>query len=284
MEKQKHSLPRITAVLPKLEKTSEYIGSRTSNDRFHALGHAAGVCADRTEREKPKDPTEILNRMSMRIMSTLPGYILGSRGLDELRTDEEDGLSGRKGDKKTLIEAVIPFNHSLRALVDSFPEFAFEQVQNYCAQLTYEMSNPVDAAYCKRAVRETLVGMRNEIGMSQIIWNVEGVVDVLPAETIKEEMQGVDLTVIYHDKELKLDAKASDIGVATSLYKREAYMGRRGITERDNDSGYPVCSGIKYEDFEGGTRISEELAASLALRMKVVLDEIYRQKYGSAAA
>lgn len=284
METPKHTLPRITPLLHGLEKTNEYLDSLKGLDRFQALGQVAGIYAGRMESEKPKTPSDMLNQMSVNIMSSLPGFIEGARRLNAIDKDRERGHTISKTETTPLVEAVIPFNHGLRTLIDTFPEFTFEQVQNYCSQMTFEMSGPTDAAYCKQAVRERLVGMRTEIGMSQVLWEIEEVQDVRAAETAAEEMNGIDLIVDYRDKTLNLDAKASETGVKSALEKRSAFMTRHSTNEAALDSGYPVYPGIKYEDFSGGFRIDAETARRLAPHMKTELERIYHEKFSSAVA
>lgn len=275
MEKQKPSLPEVTRFINGLEKRPEYLDAISGGDRFHALGRVASIYASRMEDAKPKDKSELLTLMSVGVMSTLPGFLNGSRELSHLYELEATGTRVKRSEKVPHLEAVIPFNHRLRDLIDMFPEFSFEQVQNYCSQMALFMSGPADAAYCKQVVREQLVGMRTEIGMSQILWKIDGVEDVIPAETAEQEMRGIDLVVTYHGKPLMLDAKASETGVQKALAKR--------TTISADTSGYPVYPQIAYEDFGGGFRISDETAERLAPRLEAVLDDIYRQTYRSVA-
>jgi len=275
MEKQKLPLPEVTRFISGLEKRPEYLDVIGHNNRFQALGRVAAIYADWMEETRPKDKGEILNQMSVGIMSTLPGFLHGSRELARLYELEEVGATVKRSEKVPHLEAVIPFNHRLRDFIDMFPELNFEQVQNYCTQMALFMSGPTDAAYCKQIVREQLVGMRTEIGMSQILWKIDGVEDVIPAQTVEQEMHGVDLIVTYHGKLLLLDAKTSDMGAQKALAKHRS-------TTADT-SGYPVYPGLKYEDFSGGFRISDETAGHLAPHLESMLDSIYSQTYRSTA-
>lgn len=275
MEKQKTALPEVTRFISGLEKRPEYLDASKEGNRFRALGRTAAIYAERMEQAKPKTKAEILNQMSVGIVATLPGFLDGARELVLIYEREAEGTTVKRSEKIPHLESVIPFNHQLRSLIDMFPDLSFEQVQNYCSQTALFMSGPVDAAYCKQIVREHLIGMRNEIGMSQILWKIDGVEDVVPAETAEQEMNGVDLVVTYRGKTLLLDAKASEFGVQKALDKRTSTSAA--------SSGYPVCPMIPYEDFEGGFRISDDTAEHLSSRLKPTLDRIYQQTYGSIA-
>lgn len=281
--KNEPSLRHPQSFINGLEKTNEYLGYLAKGKgRLASIGQAATLHHERMKNAEAQNLENQLDRSALRIISTLPRFVAAQHALDKIRDDERKrGHKFPRSVRLPHLKAVIPYNHALRDLVDSFPGVDAASIKRFSATAMLDLGSPSEAAYCSERTREALYGMQHEIGLEQILWQIEEVEDVQHA-TEEQELSGIDLVVTFRDRTLYLDSKASEFGQKSALASREAYMHDRGMSETENTSGYPIWTGLQDDDFKGGFRIDNETAQAQAPGIKAILDELYRQKYAAA--
>lgn len=255
---QPNNLTHPLSLIRGLEKTPQYLEDLKPRGRKAALGRAASFFADKMEQKPQRTPEERLNGFSVRLLATLPDFITASRQLDILETRQN--MTGNRIDRSQKIphlEKVIPFNHTVRELIDEFPNLTVENVVGFCSVSGLELGGPKDAEYLEQQAGQVVTGMQQEIGLEQILWNIPDVEDVTQA-TLEQELAGMDLVVTYHGMQIGLDAKNSERGADIAHEKRDDFMRNRQLNEVDMaDAGYPIWSGIVSREFHGGFRVNQ---------------------------
>lgn len=188
--------------------------------------------------------------------SLLGRFIDASQKLEEMK--EHGERSGLSGDDKQYIrrlkqDHVIPFNHSLKEVINTSPNTSIDEASAIFAQLYGEyysdednlhpggkykqkpehaiISNP-DAMH---KVKESLNGMRHEIAAESLLtaaglefeWRISA----------EDDAKGIDLLVFINGKWTPIDIKASEMAAQFSLNK--------------GYGNHPVATGLNPIDFTG---------------------------------
>lgn len=251
-------------------------------ERTVALGHVASMFAEGMAARERETIEQQLDRSAVEILSILPDFIEAQHALDDMQTEEEEhGRRVPRREKMPHKEVAIAFNHTLRELIDTAPDISADEVTRFMSNAMLDLGDPSEADYCARETRVVLYGIQHEIGLEQILWNIEGVEDIAHG-TSAQELEGGDLIVTYRGTDIFLDAKASDRSAKKSLQHRQEFLHRNNLTEATARGGYPVWTGLTAADFKGGFRISEELASERAPYFESVLDQLYTQRSQTA--
>lgn len=266
-----------------LEKTNEFLGDLArGKSRRVSIGHAAALHHERMSHTESQTPEKKLDQAAVRILASLPAFVDAQRALDKLEDQERrNGHHFPKNVRLPHLKAVIPYNHALLDLIDTFPGIDAESVWRFSGGAMLDLGGRADAEFVEMETRELLHGLRNEIGLEQILWQIDDVSDVTRA-TEEQELIGIDRGVVYRRTPLFLDAKASEFGAQKALQAHQDYLRFHHLTEADDDGGYPVYTGLTDDDFHGGFRISQEKAEECAPAIKRVLDELYAIKSHAA--
>ncbi len=249
-----------------LERTPEYshLMTKHDGDRQIAIGISAMHFA-RNMNQRSETPEQRLDAFSVQLIGQIPAYFEGTVAL-------QGHHNGERWDRKGALEKVIPLNHTLRDMVDYFPSMTVDSLRTFCTTAGRDLLHGSEARQFDQMIFDAIVGMQQEIALEQVLWTIEGVDDVFKAETVEEERRGVDVTVIYKGIEIYLDAKSSQMGVQEAPKKQ---LTRSYRTSSDALSGYPVYTGIRYEEFKGfrAPRAAVERSAG---RIARVLEERYQ--------
>jgi len=267
-EHQKPALRNPTNYFNGLERTDEYLGAiAKTGDRAKSLGHAASVFSERMGKDESPSIEKQQDMYAVQLLAQLPKFLEGNLAIDKDKSHTH--LSKAEVDRH--MTDIILFNHTLRDMIDMFPGLKVIDITRFIKTAALDMYGRNEAVYAEQSTRQALVGMQNEVGLEQILWQIEGVDDVIKA-TVSQERHGIDMTVAYRDQKLTLDAKASSKGVD------EAYGKWLNNFSRGREGGYPIWTRINYEDFEGGFRISDERAKKLAPYIQAELDRLYEEQ------
>lgn len=242
-----------------IAETAEYRTSRSNEQdgngalrRAVALGSQALV-GDHTSERGYVSPEGCVYRL----ISTIDSFVSAQQELDRLK---EVGSERRQ--KLPHLRNVIAFNHAAKELIDSQPDIQFNELVSFTTKMYQGMhrDDPElhdDARYHQRTVyvrdsiKEVLHGMRNELAVEQIIWAANDPELEYDDTTVEDELRGVDLFINYHGQRFGIDVKASQ--AATHMAKLKSHHPER-----------IVWSQVDWDDFEGGFRISDELALQKA--------------------
>lgn len=282
MSKPVHHLRPPQSYIHGLEKTNEYLDLLgQGKERTIALGHVAGMFADRMARAEEQSTEQRLNRCAVNILSALPDFIHARHALDAIQ--DEERKFGRKlsRQKRPFKEASISYNHAIHELIDVAPDIKPADIKAFAFEATLTMADPSEAKFCAQETQGLLHSIQQEIGLEQILWHVDGVEDVVHGSK-EDEFNAGDLIVIYRGMRLLVDAKSSHAFAEKALMERTAYAERNKISEANNKDGYPIWTGLDIADFGGTFRIPDRLAAKKAPRVAAILERLYEQKTKTA--
>ncbi|GEM_PF-1486276 len=267
-EQQKPALRNPSSYLGGLERTNEFLGAvAKTGDRATSLGRAAAVFGERMASEPSLSIEKQRDMFAVQLLARLPDFL---RAQLASRQEEYDRSAPRlsKAEHDRNMSHVIGFNHTLHDMIDMFPELKVNDITRFIKTAALDMYGPKEAAFADQSTREALVGMQHEIGLKQILWQIEDVEDVIEADEAQER-RGIDLIVHYRGTELAVDAKAAQKSADKAYDKwfNNHQAGRQG--------GYPIWTRINYEDFGGGFRITDERAKQLAPYIQAELEQLY---------
>lgn len=262
-----------------LENTPQYKSQLTSGNRKRAMGSTARYFAEKMAQKEQRSDQERLDEFAVSLIAALPSFVEGSRQLDAVSVRED--MMGKKvsrSEKLPHLEKVVPFNHVLRELIDNFSASTPDNIVDFCTVVGAELGGPKDASYIEQEVRERLVGMQHEIALEQILWNIDGVEDVLQGD-IDDDIDGCDAKVIFRGLEIRLDAKAGEQRYKNALADREYYRQSKRLSESDmSEQGYPIFSGVTNSDFNGGFRINQTAIERCTPDVEAVLSYLYEAR------
>lgn len=283
VQKPRHTLRHPQTFINGLEKTPEFLHALNSGtERKMAIGRAAAFHHERMSQLESPTVEALLDQFGVRVISTLPAYIQAEHELDRIEAEElHTGIKAPRHEKIPHLKAAIPFDHTLRELIDTFDDITPENIKRFTEIAMLDLGDGAEAKYAREKTREVLYGMQHELGLEQILWEVEDVTDVQHA-TAEQELHGIDLAVTYKGRVLFLDAKASEFGARKAMTARQTYMNAHGLTEAKYKGGYPLWTHLSDEDFGGGFRITKERAQACAPKIKATLDSLYAAKRSSA--
>lgn len=189
-----------------------------------------------------------------RLIATIDDFVTAQQELDHLK--EEDA---ERRQKLPHLRKAIAFNHAAKELINNQPNIEFNELVAFTTKMYLGMHRDDPdlsdehryhqrALYVRDATKQRLHGMRSELAMEQIIWAANDPAIEYEETTIEDELRGVDLFITYHGQRVGIDAKASRAAAQMAKAK----------------SSHPeriVWSQVKWDDFDGGFRISDELAA-----------------------
>lgn len=247
-----------------LEKTDDFLVESDAHEKqTRALASTALKFSARME-ERASDLDAKLDAYSVRLIGQLPDFFEGKAELDI------EHKEGENWDREHCLEQVIPFNHTIRSMIDEFPELKIADLRKFCTETALILFGASRAKVIDQMVFETIGGMLQEIGLKQIAKNIDGVTYVKMAETVEEETKGIDLIVGYYGCDILLDAKSSHRSEEEALEEqlRKAFRSDYELKE----AGYPIYTGALHEDFEGGFRLSQEATDRCTPRVKEVLE------------
>lgn len=273
---QHPELPHPDRFINGIEKSPQFMSELPNRGRTKALGTVAQHLARQMEKKEVRTDTDRLNEFAVQMIGTLPDFIEGRKQLSIIeRRQEATHVKVDRREKLPYLRKVIPFNHVVRDLIDSFQGIASGDIVRFTKSAARNLDGSQAMNEIETETRECLVGMQHEIGLEQILWNIDGVEDVLKADE-DQELHGIDLIAIYYGEEITLDAKASPVGAQKAIDERDRYMWSRHLTESDmRDRGYPLWSGINFEDFHGGFRVDERTIERCVPGVERALQRLY---------
>lgn len=124
-------------------------------------------------------------------------WVKGERagGLTEQETEERKQL---KADKKLEVAKILPFNHKLRELIDTFAGYVSrEQIENVVEKA---MNGSVGPA------RKIVAGMGAEVAVARVARKMFGAENVR-LSTQPEDAKGIDIVIHVQGKEIRVDVK-----------------------------------------------------------------------------
>ena len=241
----------------------------SSPSRTVALARTAARIGNNMS-ERATDSETRLSGLSVQLIGQLPKFMDGIKRLDQANSAAA---------RKDALAKVIPYNHTLRDIADAFPGTSVRQLRAFCAYAARDLLEPNDLKPCDEATFETIRGMQQEIGLELILGQIEGVEDIKKATTIEQESRGIDVSFTYYGVPIELDAKSSQFGEAAALKKRDVYMAQNGIhSDADVQGGYPVFTGIDYEEFNGGFRVNQKTIDRCMPHIEKVITYLANQK------
>ena len=205
------------------------------------------------------------------VIAHLKEFADASITLDRLRNNPHT----TRQDRERQLERIIPFNHAVRELIDGSPQLTLGELNHFLTSMyvssraqTWKSADErtITTKWFDNEVKSVLVGMSHEIATEQIIGMIPSDVEIDYAKAdgekynpVEQEMNGVDLDLIYHGRELPIDVKAS----------------QRSATEKRRNGGPAIWSGCREEDFfvNGARRfrITPQVAAD---KVRIVLAEL----------
>lgn len=251
--------------------TSEYLRSRSAEQdepgalrRAVALG-ASALAESHTTENGYKSPEACVYDL----ISTIDEFARAERQLAAL--GETDAS---RAERVPHIRSIIRFNHAAKALIDSDPSIGFNQLVTFTVRMHQAMhrddpesgDEAIDHAnkvWLHNAVSDRLHGMRNELAVEQILWALDDESLEYEETTIEDELHGVDLFITQNGRRYGIDIKAS-----------QAAVDKARLTSPH--PGRIIWSQLSWEDFNGGFRISDELARKKAPGLKRALSRAAR--------
>lgn len=246
--------------------TQEYLKTRSAEQdapgairRAVALGSRA-LAESHTTESGYKSPEACVYDL----ISTIDDFAQAERQLAMLGETEAS-----RAERLPHIRSIIRFNHAAKALIDSDPSIGFNQLVTFTVRMHEAMhrdepgsgDDAIDHAntvWLQNAVSDRLHGMRSELAVEQILWAIDDDSLEYDETTIEDELHGIDLFITQNGRRYGIDIKAS-----------QAAVDKARLT-----SSHPariIWSQVSWEDFNGGFRISDELARKKAPALKRAL-------------
>lgn len=246
--------------------TPEYLRSRSvEQDKPGALRRAVALgsralAESHTTENGYKSPEACVYDL----ISTIDDFAQAERELASL-----DEIRAPRLERLPHIRSVIRFNHAAKALIDSDPSINFSELVTFTVRMYQGMhrddpelfdgeASHSRIVWLQNAVSDRLHGMRSELAVEQILWAIDD--DSLEYEetTIEDELNGIDLFITQRGTRYGIDIKASQAAVDKARLS----------------SSHPdriIWSQVSWEDFNGGFRISDDLARKKAPALKRAL-------------
>lgn len=180
-----------------------------------------------------------------------------------LRLDSADAnpsLRMTRAEKLPLIRKTLKFNHAIRELIDTHPELTTGDVLQFFNGLDLYLPESSQSLDRQDYLRGILRGMQHEVVAEQALWSIPEVEDVIQA-SIEEELQGIDLKVVYRGQVYCLDIKSTSYSETKALNTR--FSGNKSV---------PVWTGLTATDLEGRFRGSESQIKIVAERLLSAID------------
>lgn len=232
------------------ERTKEYLPG--ANLR---LAVRMGAIASR-ETNLSEHGNETRESAVYNLLSHLDSYADAQYDLDVLRSDEAEGVRIPYEEKEPHLQEVVAFNHAAKELVNLDPRITFNELHNFIMFMyTRQHSHELDGLdedgrteylqWLSQAMSATLEGMRHELAYEQIVGALQAQGEDIEYEetTPEQELKGVDYWITYEGKRIKVDVKKNPLSIKKPHH---------------------VVSHVRFEDFNGGFRISNETAQTRA--------------------
>ena len=234
MNKKIDKLPNGQEIVDTISRSNEHletIGDRSAY-RVHlgALALTADKLADsQVESNRGYETNE---SRQYRLIGALPNWLRAEHNLSTRR---------KNMDRQEYVESmssVIEFNHILREIIDTETYTRMTEVTGFVSEVL--LSARVSGStikYATQSLVSVLDGMRHEIASESVLSDLPGVEDIRGADTIEEEMRGMDIIFTYEGTQLALDIKS------TQRAADEANHKSRG------SNYYAIWSGFTWDDF-----------------------------------
>jgi hypothetical protein len=220
--------------------------------------------------KKKKDFTnEPLSSALYHLVSELQQFYAANQTIDLLRHQYGNPWHMSPGDKKRFYDSkqiVIEFNHALRRVIATdAPRFDFEELLNFIVDTYTTVTGQENTDDFYHHIRTTLVGMRNEIAVEQMLI-AAGISYELGS--LKQDAVGGDFII----NGVPVDIKASE---------KTADSARQRAISGGYDPGSIAWSHIDFEDFNGALTLSpqksREIFAQLEPELKAIVASQKRQ-------
>ena len=203
-----------------------------------------------------------------RLISTIDDFVAGQKKLEYLRDRNAPFV-----EREPYLDKVIAFNHAAKELVDQEPKLRFDELRKtivhmYTASNRYTLPDDpyerhVELSRVTGYVEGALNGMRHELAYEQILGELFPLGVDYEATTLSDEKEGVDYFILMDNSRFGVDVKASSTGLIRSQ-------------EKSLTPERIVFSHVENKDFNGGFRISQELAKQKAPEVYRDLQKAYR--------
>ncbi len=231
------------------EMTSEE--KRTMRIRAVARG-----ALDRANQETKESGYRTPDGDIFNLIANLDTFYEAQQSLAQLDSDK-DFRHVARSERIPYLKDAVQFNHALREVIDNHPSLSFTDILNFMTEMHTTVSGPDTQKQFYTGAREVLDGMRHEIGFEQILGALPDL-DYREA-SIDEDINGADIIVTVDNTEIPVDIKGSP---RTTAFKREKSYHPERI----------IWSQLSFEDFNGGMRISRQLAEKKAPALRAELE------------
>ena len=261
-------------------KTKKIIPASIFNSRRFAYGHHRSPAEPSPVRlvphrikkvltgfKKKKDFTKApLSDALYHLVSELQRFYAANQTIDQLRHQYGNPWHMPPVDKKRFYDSkqiVIEFNHALRKVISTdAPRFDFEELLHFIVDTYTAVSGQKHADDFYHHIRTTLVGMRNEIAVEQMLIGA-GVAYELGS--LKQDAVGGDFII----NGIPVDIKASE---------KTAEVARQRAIDGGYDPSSILWSHIEFEDFDGALRLSPQKSREIFAQLEPELNAIVKPR------
>ena len=157
-------------------------------------------------------------------------------------------------EKIPYLRRISEFNEAIKDMVDMNPALKFDEVILFLRAMDQKINGSENAALFEQKIKMHLNGMRHEIAVEQ---QLGCLLDVDYEEgSVEDDLNGADFFVSIDDSEMTpIDIKAS---------RKTAFDKKSQALENNNDPNAIIWSQVSSHDFNGGFRISNDLAKEKA--------------------
>lgn len=261
--------PEFLGALPKIDFRNLDPAERRAHQQ-RAIARGALSISRRLEHEKGEHD---LDAHLYKLVGKLDSFYSGSRAIDELRNRYGTPRSMPPNVRQEFYhkkEDVTEFNHTLHEVMNvgarPLGKTGFNDLLGFMTKMHVAAHGRETADDFYKKARETIIGIRNEMGTEQVL--IAGGVDY----EIDPEMDrfGGDITV----NNVPIDVKASPTS-AKHAQEKARLEGRNPDTI--------IWSHINFEDFEGRLDLPRDTATAIFSKLKPDLDKAVRSHHTQLA-
>lgn len=177
------------------------------------------------------------------IISKLPSYLDSKLSLDRLSAQ---GATRRE--RLPYLEQVSKFNHVTKELIDNNTALTYSQLLLFMRQMNGKMGNGDKDEYFKQEMKQTLNGMRHELGFEQILGSIPNV--VYDETTVEQDLKGEDYRIsINNSPFMPIDLKSNP---------NRAHAAQEKAIRDGRNPHLIIWTGIDNQDFGNGFRLPYE--------------------------
>jgi hypothetical protein len=275
MKQQTNDVLNPNRFITRIRTSNEFLGALPKTDlreldqdkREHALHRAIAASALSLAEHEKKESGHDLDANLFEMVSGLQGFYESSRTLDTLRDRYGSPKNMPPAEKDRFYDSkdtIIEFNDTLVEVINSgASQFDFGELLTFMTNI-FSASNSFGDQHASRhrtadfnaRARESLVGMRNEMAVEQLL--IAGGVEFRRG-TVEEDSKGGD----YFIEDVPIDFKSDEYSAQRARMRTE---------ENGYDGSGIVWSHVNFEDFEGKLMLPYEKCVTIFAKLKPDLD------------